>query len=226
VKVVTSVARTIWFLSTAAVVLLLLWGLSQHWHAFLEWKAQVGSVPFFFCMALLPLLGVPSTPLFVLGGVTFGLGTALAGSAVAIVVNLILSRLLARRFLLNPLSRILERFHLQPSDVSAGNALGVLLLIRLTPGLPSALRNYAAALVVVPFRVYLGVSWSTTFLYAVGLIVLGDSLGNASLAEAGFALVLLAAVFAGTFWYLKKQRREGTEPEPGFVAANPREAVR
>jgi uncharacterized membrane protein YdjX (TVP38/TMEM64 family) len=221
-----SVFRVAWLLATAAVVLLLLWGLSQNWQAFLAWKAQIGAVPFFLGMALLPLLGIPSTPLFVLGGVTFGLGTALAGSALAIVVNLILSRVLARSLLQNPLSRFLGRLHYQPPDVTSGNAFGVLLLLRLTPGLPAALKNYASALVDVPFMVYLAVSWITTFLYALGLIVLGDSLDNASLTEAGVAAALLAAVFAGTFWYLKQQRKSASESESGSVSRKTREVLR
>jgi len=223
---VWSVTRLVWLLASAAVVIFLLWALSQNWQAFLAWKAQVGAVPFFIGMALLPLLGVPSTPLFVLAGVTFGLGTALAGSALAVLANLLLSHLLARRLFWNPLSRLFDRFHYQPPDVSAGNAFGVLLLLRLTPGLPSALKNYASALVDVPFMVYLGVSWATTLLYAVGLIVLGDSLDNASLAEAGIAAALLGAVFAGTFWYLKQQRKGVIESESDLGTGNTREAVR
>jgi len=216
----------VWLLASAAAVIFLLWGLSQNWQAFLAWKAQVGAVPFFIGMALLPLGGVPSTPLFVLAGVTFGLGTALAGSALAVLANLLLSHLLARRLLWTPLSRLFDRFHYQPSDVTAGNALGVLLLLRLTPGLPSALKNYASALVDVPFRVYLGVSWATTFLYAVGFIVLGDSLDNASLAEAGVAAVLLGAVIGGAFWYLKHHRKGVIESESDLETGNTRGAVR
>jgi len=223
---VWSVTRLVWLLASAAVVTFLLWGLSQNWQAFLAWKAQVGAVPFFIGMALLPLVGVPSTPLFVLAGVTFGLGTALAGSALAVLANLLLSHLLVRRLLWSPLSRLFDRFHHQPPDVTAGNAFGVLLLLRLTPGLPSALKNYASALVDVPFMVYLGVSWATTLLYAVGLIVLGDSLDNASLAEAGIAAALLGAVFAGTFWYLKQQRKGVIESESDLGTGNTREAVR
>jgi uncharacterized membrane protein YdjX (TVP38/TMEM64 family) len=226
VKLLSSVGRSLWILATITVVLFLLWGLSQNWQAFLAWKAQVGAVPFFVGMALLPLIGVPSTPLFVLGGVTFGLVTALAGSAIAVVVNLILSRLLARRFLHDPLSRFLRRFGDQTPAVTDDNAVGVLLLLRLTPGLPSALKNYASALLDVPFMVYLGVSWITTFLYAVGLVVLGDSLENASLAEAGVAALLLVAVFAGTFWYRKQQRKKVIESRSGLPSGNAREAAR
>ena len=85
--------------------------------------------------------------------------------------------------------------------------LAALLLVRITPGLPAALRNYAAALIDVPFPVYLIASWTTTLLYAVGLIVLGDSLSNESLAEAGVAVALLGLVVGAIVWFLRHQRK-------------------
>jgi len=51
------------------------------------------------------------------------------------------------------------------------------------------------------------VSWTTTLLYAVGLVVLGDSLSNASLAEAGIAVALLAVVLGAILWFLKYQQK-------------------
>jgi uncharacterized membrane protein YdjX (TVP38/TMEM64 family) len=85
--------------TATALVGLLVWVLVWHWQAFLAWKAQAGFWPFFICLTLLPLVGIPTTPLFVLAGATFDLVTALAGCALAIAANLALSYWLARRWL-------------------------------------------------------------------------------------------------------------------------------
>ena len=201
------IALTASIMSALLLVVILIWELYQHWPAFLAWKANAGVLPFFLGLTLLPLVGVPSTPLFVLAGVTFGLQTALVGCSLAIALNLLLSYWLARRWMHNWLARLLVRWNFKPPSVGADNKLTILLLVRTTPGLPSALRNYAAALIDVPFPVYMLVSWTTTLLYAVGLVVLGDSLSNASLAEAGIAVALLAVVLGAILWFLKYQQK-------------------
>lgn len=201
-------ARIASVVTAVASVVLLMWLLAEHWETFLEWKAQAGFWPFFAGLALLPLIGIPTTPLFVLAGAGFELRIALIGCAGAIAVNLILSWWLAHRWMRTPLTRLLERFRCRPSAAGTGNPLALLLLVRLTPGLPATLRNYGAALVEVPFALYFVVSWSATALYAVGLIVLGDSLRNASWTEAGIALALLVAVASGALWFRKVQGRK------------------
>jgi uncharacterized membrane protein YdjX (TVP38/TMEM64 family) len=211
------IARTLSVLSTLTTVVLLVWILFLNWQTFLEWKAQAGFWPFFLGLALLPLIGIPSTPLFLLAGAAFELQAALLGSAVAIWLNLVLSYWLARRWMGAPLARLLERWRFQPVATGTESGLSLLLLVRLAPGLPAAARNYAAALINVPFPVYLAVSWVTTALYAVGLIVLGDSLRNASLMEGSLAVALLLAAAAAAFWFVRFQKRRsgaaGGEPQ-------------
>lgn len=203
---VGSMALAASILSTLLLAMFVLWELSQHWSQFLAWKADAGFVPFFLGLALLPLVGIPNTPLFVLAGATFDLKTALIGCSIATAINLILSHWLARRWLRDWLTRFLARWHFKPPTVNVDNALTALLLVRVTPGLPAALRNYAAALIDVPFPVYLIASWTTTLIYAVGLIVLGDSLSNSNLTEAGVAVVLLGMALGAIVWFLKHQR--------------------
>lgn len=204
------IGRAVSTVSAAALVGLLIWTLLWHWQAFLAWKAQAGFWPFFIGLALLPLLGIPTTPLFVLAGATFDLATALIGCALAVAANLALSYWLARRWLRDWLAYLLARCEYELPNVSGQNTLAVLVLVRLTPGLPATLKNYLVALIDVPFSTYFAVSWVITLLYAVGLIVLGDSLSNASLVEAAVAVALLAAVSAGALWFFKYQQKRRT----------------
>ena len=193
----------------ALVALGLAWVIFHRWDwdAFLEWKSQVGLVPFFSGLALLPLIGVPTTPLFVIAGATFGLTPALIGSAISLAVNMTLSYWLARTVLRRPLIRLLRRWDYQLPQFTPGKALSFLILMRFVPGLPTFLKNYLTALFDVPFGIYLAVSWGITFVYAVSFIVLGDSLYRNDWREGAVALLILVAVVAGFAWLNKRQQR-------------------
>lgn len=145
-------------------------------------------------------------------GAGFPLQTALVGFGAATAANLALSHWTARRWIRDRLYRLLRRWSFKPPSINGEGALSVLLVVRLTPGLPAALRNYAAALIDVRFFVYLSVSWITTMLYAVGLIVLGDSLRTSSWAEAAVGLGVLLTVTAGALWFVRwKERKRRSE---------------
>lgn len=199
-----------------ASVGLMIWMLVQHWQAFMAWKAEAGFWPFFAVLAVVPLFGVPVTPLLVLAGATFELLPALAGCALAIGVNLTLSHLLARRWLRNWLVRMANRWQYEMPGVGSRGRLTVLLLVRITPGPPMALKNYVGALIEAPFAAYLAIYWTATMLYALGLLVLGDSLSSASMPEGVAAIALLGAVLMAALWTLKRLnglRRNELSPE-------------
>ena len=187
----------------AGIVLILAaiaWDVTElwSWDAFIEWKSQVDYLPFFVGLALLPLVGFPTTPLFMLAGATFSPAAALAGTAVSIALNLCLSHWLANRWLRAFVERQMTRWNLRWPSHSGSQALRFLIIVRLTPGVPTFLKNYVTALADIPFRVYLAVSWITTFLYASGLVVMGDSLVNQNPIEAviGLAILLVAYLLA------------------------------
>lgn len=191
----------------------LIWVLYENWQTFQEWKTHTGFWPFFIALTLLPLIGIPSTPFFLLAGAGSPLQTALVGFGAATAANLALSHWIARHGIRDRLYRLLRRWSFNPPSINGEGAVSVLLVVRLTPGLPPALRNYAAALIDVRFFVYLSVSWITTMLYGVGLIVLGDSLRTSSWAEAAVGLDVLLTVTAGALWFVRwKERERRSEP--------------
>jgi len=198
-----------------AVVLagLLIWVLMQHWQAFMTWKAEAGFWSFFAGLALLPLFGVPITPLLVLAGVTFGLLPALAGCALAIAFNLTLSYLLARHLLRNWLVRMAERRQYELPSAGSRSRITALLLVRITPGPPLALKNYVGALIEAPFAVYFAIYWTTTMLYALAFLLMGDSLSSASKLEGALAIALLGVVLGVVLWIRRRLEKRRMEKE-------------
>jgi uncharacterized membrane protein YdjX (TVP38/TMEM64 family) len=194
-----------------ASVGLLIWVLIQHWQTFMAWKAEAGFWPFFGSVAMLPLIGIPITPLLVLAGVTFELLPSLAGCALAFAVNLTLSRLLGRRLLRNWLVRMAKRRQYVLPSAGSRSRLTALLLVRITPGPPLAFKNYVGALIEAPFAAYLGIYWTTTMLYALAFLVLGDSLITASLSEGAIAIALLGVLLVVVLWTLRHLKRKRME---------------
>jgi uncharacterized membrane protein YdjX (TVP38/TMEM64 family) len=157
------------------------------------------------------VVGVPVTPLLVLAGATFELLPALAGCSLAIAVNLTLNHVLARHLLRNWLVRMADRRQYKLPDVGTRSRITVLLLVRITPGPPLALKSYIGALIEAPFAAYLAIYWTTTMLYALGLLVLGDSLINASMLEGAAAIALLGALLAVVLWILRRLEKKRVE---------------
>ncbi len=77
----TIVKRVLVGLGLAALVFAL-WSAWDR-EAMTAWKEDAGPLPFFAAMALLPAVGIPMTPFFVMAGATFGVGLAVFGLGAA-----------------------------------------------------------------------------------------------------------------------------------------------
>lgn len=184
----------------------LLWSAWDH-EAFLRWKEEAGPVPFFAAMAVLPAIGFPVTPFFILAGATFGVVLGLGGSLLALLVNFSLCFWLARSGLRPRISRLLERFGVDLPDFQAGHqrALRFVLTVKLAPGVPAFAKNYLLGAVGVPFAMYLTVSMLVTGVYAAAFVVLGESVLEHDMDRAVVAVVVIALV-ALALWWIRRRR--------------------
>ena len=146
---------------------LLVWRVWDH-DAVLAWMRQASPVRYFTAMALLTVIGIPVTPLFVVAGATFGAAVGLIGSGLALAAALTMSYGIARGRMRRWLESLLRRFGSELPDFGeAGrNALRFTLMVKLTPGLPAFVKNYGLAAAGVPFPTFLGVSMLVTGAYA------------------------------------------------------------
>jgi uncharacterized membrane protein YdjX (TVP38/TMEM64 family) len=177
-------------------------------------------------MALLTVIGIPVTPLFVVAGATFGAAVGLIGSGLALAAALTMSYGIARGRMRRWLESLLRRFGSELPDFGeAGrNALRFTLMVKLTPGLPAFVKNYGLAAAGVPFPTYLGVSMLVTGAYAAALVLLGDSLFEHDFGPALVAAAVVALVAGlGALWFRRRRGRAGRGADgPGPGAGRPR----
>ena len=147
-------------------------------------------------MTLLPALGLPMTPFYVIAGLRFGIPAGLAFSAVATLLNLLLCYAIAHGRLRPALSRAIERRFpaLAGLDRTRGDAWRVTFLIKLVPGVPMFIKHYALGIAGVPRSIYLTVALMTTGPYAVAFVVLGKSALEGDVGQILVAMALVALV--------------------------------
>jgi uncharacterized membrane protein YdjX (TVP38/TMEM64 family) len=212
---VLSPARSRWLLLPVALAvaaaLLLLAAAWFSWdrEAVLAWKRSASPPLFFAAMAILPALGLPLTPFYIVAGATFGVPIGLIGSMIALAVNLTLSYFIARSIPQAWLEGVLSRFGTKlPAFDETSGAIRFSVLVKLTPGVPMLLKNYLLGLSGVPFKVYLLTSLVTALLYAVPLMILGNSLFDHDWSRSTVAIVVGLAAGAGVWLWRRRSRRQ------------------
>jgi uncharacterized membrane protein YdjX (TVP38/TMEM64 family) len=172
-------------------------------------KENAHPVPFFAVMALLPALGMPITPLFVLAGATFGVWGGLLGSLVALALNLALCYWIAQSKLRPRIASLLRRLNYElPNfgDKDKGS-FRFTLLMKMAPGLPAFAKNYALGVAGVPFWIYFVVSMLITGSYAAALVFVGESLFDHQLDHAVLAVVAVVILGGGLWWWRRRRNR-------------------
>jgi uncharacterized membrane protein YdjX (TVP38/TMEM64 family) len=155
---------------------LVVWTVWDH-KALMSWIERARPIPFFSAVALLPAFGLPVGPLFVLAGASFGVKLGIAGSLAALGANLALCYWIARR--MRPrLESLFRRFNSRLPNIaeSKTSTTRFVLTVKLAPGVPAFVKNYALGLTGIPFGLYFGLGMLITGVYAILLVVVGESL--------------------------------------------------
>lgn len=159
---------------------------------------ELGPVPFFVAMALLPAVGFPLLAFTLAAGPVFGpvlgAGWVVVWSLAAVVVNLLLTYWLANRALRPLVSRLLAYFEFQLPESPAASAWQLALIVRLTPGPPFWVQSYLLGLIRVPLAPYLVVSTLVIAGYIVALVFGGEAIasGNGRLAFAAVGVLVVS----------------------------------
>lgn len=160
---------------------------------------SAGPGPFFLAMIVLPAIGMPVLafllPVVALFGEELGVATVLAIALACLTANMALTHALARRGLRPVLTRLVARFGYRLPEIQAGDLTDLIILLRVTPGIPFCVQNYLAGIADAPFGRYMLVSCIIVWPLNVAIMLFGDALlqGNSKVA---FVTLGVLAAFA------------------------------
>jgi uncharacterized membrane protein YdjX (TVP38/TMEM64 family) len=172
------------------------------------WVTSAGPGVFFTAMAVLPAVGVPMAPFALatgpLFGTQFGFPALLGMAIVAMTVNLTATYWLARRGLRPLLTRLLERWGYRIPQVGRDEITDLIVLLRVTPGVPFFVQNYLLGLVDAPFPRYLALSCAIQWPINCGFMLFGDALSKGRGKMILTSVLLIAALIVATHMVRKR----------------------
>lgn len=187
-------------LVTLTALLALGFDLKSLFHQALATIRNAGPAWFFLAMALLPAVGAPMSFFCLAAGSVFaphlGMPIVLALALAAIAVNMALSWLLASRILHPPLQALLQRLGYRIPQVHVDSINDLVVLVRVTPGIPFPVQNYLLGLAAVPFGRYMLISTLIAFPLNAAIIYFGESLVDGTSGKALVGLLLVVALVA------------------------------
>ena len=126
-------------------------------------------------LVLLPLIGMPLSPMWILTGLTFGAANGLGLIITGMAINFVLAYLIAQRWMRAPISELFQRRGIRIPEALPGEYIKLTIAIRLIPALPQFLQSYLLGLANVPFLTYYLFSFPPQIPYAIGFVLIGDS---------------------------------------------------
>ncbi len=164
--------------------------------------SSAGPVAYFLAMAFIPCLGVPMLAFLIPAGPVFaerfGLPGVVGLCLAAVTVNMMFTYWLARWALRPLFRRLLDRFGYRMPEVEGSDATDLVVILRVTPGIPFFVQNYLSGLADVPLKNYVFVSCVVTYLYDSSFVIFGDALLHGRGKLAMLAVGALAALLAAT----------------------------
>jgi uncharacterized membrane protein YdjX (TVP38/TMEM64 family) len=170
-------------------------------------------VAFFTGMALLPAVGVPALAFILsagpLWGERLGMGHVVLYSLVAVTINFTLTYFLARRALRPLLERLIVRLGYKLPQVEAGDATDLIVIMRVTQGIPYCVQNYLLGLAEVPFGKYFLWTVILSLPQNAALVLFGDALlhgrGKTIIMVGGLLVALVAVAHLLRRHYARKK---------------------
>lgn len=159
---------------------------------------------YFIAMAVLPGLGMPMLAFTLTAGPVFGqslgMGGVVAAGIAAATANFMLTYALARGALRPWLERLLVRLGHRLPQAGEGDMTDLIVVVRVTPGIPFCVQNYLLGLANAPAGKYLVISCLAVWSYTAGFILFGDALLHGRGNRIVVAVSVLVAAFAVTHW--------------------------
>ncbi|MEO5713817.1 MAG: VTT domain-containing protein [Luteolibacter sp.] len=169
----------------------------------------------FLALVILPGLPVPTSVLLLTAGVVWREHPIMACllCLLALALNLSWTYWLAAGPARRVVEKILAATAIQIPDLPRGDHLKLILVMRLTPGIPLFFQNYLLGFLRAPFWLYLPISILCTGIIGCGVVLSGAGLADGKLkwAITGVSLIVLGGVLTHLIrgWLAKKKRVAG-----------------
>ncbi len=170
------------------------------------WVDEIKSWPaylFFLATAVLPLTGIPISPLFIVASIRFGVAWGIPFSLAAVAVNMVLAYWLSSKVLHGFLERLLRWGNYSIPRIKPEDASKWIVAVRFS-GTPLVVQNYVLGLARAPFWPYLVYSVISQTFFVVGFVVFGESFVSGKMGTALIGLAVLAIAFI-VFALLRKR---------------------
>jgi len=152
----------------------------------------------FAALVLLPGLPVPMSALLVLTGVVWSRQPVMACgiTLAAMALNMTWTYWLAAVPARSVVARLLASSGARLPELPRDNHMKLLLVLRLTPGVPFFIQNYLLGFFRVPFRSYLPLSIACAGMVACGIVLSGAGIGGGNLKPliSGVGLIVVGTV--------------------------------
>lgn len=156
----------------------------------------------FLAIAILPGFGFPASPLLLLAGLVWGSSATSCGLALAAVaLNIVWTHGLARGPGKSVVIRLLGNRWDHLSTLPRTDLAKMAWLLRVTPGVPLFVQNYAIGVLGIPLRFSLLTALPVAGLFVCGFVLTGGAIfeGRTGLIVSGICLVAAAVVAARLF---------------------------
>jgi len=141
---------------------------------------RLGPWAFFGAMAILPAVGAPSTLFTLTAGSAFGaqigMPAVVAAGVAAMTFNIAFTYVLARWVLRAWLQRLLVRFGYKLPQVEKGDVTDLIIVLRVTTGIPLCVQNYLLGLADAPAARYFIISYAISWPSTAAYLLFGDAL--------------------------------------------------
>jgi uncharacterized membrane protein YdjX (TVP38/TMEM64 family) len=181
----------------------------------LAWLEEANPVFLLLAIAVLPLAGFPISPLLVMGGVVYGETVGMLVGAGGVALNNVLGYWVAA-WLREPVRGWLERRGVNVPEVSRGDGYKIVLLLRVTPGLPATVQNYVLGLSGIPFWTFFWVSLPPQLVIVAGFVLTAGALfeGQWGLIILGVSLLLVFGIVGRLIHSHRKNTSAAHAAEP------------
>ena len=159
-----------------------------------------GPVVFFLAMAVLPAVGAPQMAFSLTAGSLFGaqlgMGLVVLFASLAMFFNMALAYWMASRVLRPVLEALLGRLGYKIPQVASGDETDLIVLLRVTPGIPFPVQNYLLGLARAKFGRYLLLSIVLQGPLNAAFVVFGEALlhGKGKMVFYGLSAIVVLLV--------------------------------